>query len=228
MSSPAFHDGKAPFNIPSKDTPCETYYKIYGDLRSDSRPLVILHGGPGSGHEYMEPYNRIWTDYQIPVVFYDQIGCAASTHYPETMGDKSFWSVDLFVAELANLIRHLGIDRPDGPGFDVLGHSWGGIIAVRYAAGQPLGLRRLILAGTNSGAQVFKNHLWKLLDQIPYEHRQAIEEAAKTEDFTTKAYADAMDSFQRMFMCRAEPYPHPLLAKNRANQAADPTVRVSV
>lgn len=144
MDSESFREGKAPFQVLPQGIPCETYYKVYGELGGDIPPLIVLHGGPGSGHEYIEPLSRIWTEYRIPVVFYDQIGCARSTHLPETMGNKSFWQVSLFIAELVNLIRYLKVDRPEGPGFDILGHSWGGIFAAAYAAQEPAGLRRLV------------------------------------------------------------------------------------
>lgn len=54
---------------------------------------------------------------------YDQIGCGRSTHLPEKLGDEAFWSVELFVRELDNLIYYLGLRET---GFHLLGQSWGG------------------------------------------------------------------------------------------------------
>jgi hypothetical protein len=44
-------------------------------------------------------------DYGIPVILYDQVGCGQSMLLPEMMGDTSFWTVDLFMEELENLLK---------------------------------------------------------------------------------------------------------------------------
>ncbi|KAI1774362.1 Alpha/Beta hydrolase protein [Hypoxylon cercidicola] len=118
-------EGRVPFMIPGKiDVPCSTYYKVFGDLASGAPPVIALHGGPGGGHEYLLPFAELWPLYGLPVVFYDQIGCGASTHLPQMSGNADFWQESLFIAELANLIDHLKLR--DGPGFHLLGQSWGG------------------------------------------------------------------------------------------------------
>nr|POE77443.1 proline iminopeptidase [Quercus suber] len=217
MSDLAYYEGKAPFKVSARDEPCETYYKVYGDLLSGPPPLVILHGGPASGHEYLEPYSRLWSDFRIPVVFYDELGCGQSTHLRDTVGDKQFWQPGLFADELESLVNHLRLDRSDGPGFDVFGHSFGGIVAVAFAARRPPRLRRLVLGGASADAQIFKKGLWALSRQLPTVHREAIDEAVETDDCATQAYKDAMAEFQKQYLCRCTPYPHPGLARNRQN-----------
>ncbi|CAK4021270.1 related to proline iminopeptidase [Lecanosticta acicola] len=225
MAKDNFRDGKAPFNLKSRHTPCETYYKIYGDLDCGRPPLIVLHGGPGVGHAYLEAYSGIATDCGIPVVFYDQIGCALSTHLPETNGDKAFWQPSLFVEELESLLAHLNISREDGPGFHVFGHSWGGTLAATFASRQPPGLRKLIIVSGTSDGQIFQNHLWQLLKQLPEAHEKAVEDAIRREDLTDPAYLAAMAAFGKAFLCRSDPWPPAELIESRKNQAADPTVR---
>ncbi len=116
-------EGKIPFNIPGKAIPGSTYYKIFGDLASGAPPVVMLHGGLAAAMNICFPFAKLWPGYGIPVVFYDQIGCGGSTHLPETEGDKTFWQESLFIAELDNLLDHLNLR--DGPGFHLLGQSWG-------------------------------------------------------------------------------------------------------
>ena len=90
--------------------PCQTSYKVYGDLKSGTTPVVALHGGPGSTHHYIISIADLYVKYSIPVVFYDQLGNGDSTHLPEKVGDAgSFWTEQLFLDELDNLLRHLGI-----------------------------------------------------------------------------------------------------------------------
>lgn len=64
-------EGTVPFKIPHMDTAGHTYYKIIGDLSSNSPRLVVLHGGPGTVHEYLLSFSRLWQQLGIPVVFYD-------------------------------------------------------------------------------------------------------------------------------------------------------------
>ncbi|CAJ2509846.1 Uu.00g057460.m01.CDS01 [Anthostomella pinea] len=90
MAGIQIREGKAPFEIPSIAEPCFTYYKIIGDLASGAPPVVVVHGGPGAGHEYLLTFADLWWDDGLPVVFYDQIGCASSTHLPQKAGDQSF------------------------------------------------------------------------------------------------------------------------------------------
>lgn len=118
--------GKAPFKIPNHDLQGETAYEIYGDLESGQVPLICLHGGPGIPHGYMVPISLVLIDYGVPVVMYDQMGCGESTHFPERKGDTTLWNPELFVAELDNLRQALGIKT-----FDLLGHSWGGMLAAQ-------------------------------------------------------------------------------------------------
>jgi pimeloyl-ACP methyl ester carboxylesterase len=75
---------------------------------------------------------------------YDQIGCGRSTRLPEKLGDGSFWTIDLFLAELENLLSHLEIQDD----YDLLGQSWGGCLASELAVRQPKGLKKLILANS--------------------------------------------------------------------------------
>lgn len=92
--------GRASFKIPGFELQGETAYEIYGDLNCGKIPLITLHGGPGIPHDYLFPISLLLVDYGIPVVMYDQIGCGRSTHFPDRMGDSSFWKPELFVAEV--------------------------------------------------------------------------------------------------------------------------------
>ena len=120
--------GNALFKIPKYDLQGETAYEIYGDLESGKIPLIALHGGPGFPHGYLLPLTLLLTDYGIPVILYDQIGCGKSTRYPDRMGDGAFWTAELFMAELDNLKQALGIKN-----FDLLGHSWGGMLVAQVS-----------------------------------------------------------------------------------------------
>lgn len=216
-------EGTVAFKIQHIDTKCHTYYKIIGDLSSKSPRLVVLHGGPGTGHEYLLPFSCLWKQFGIPVVFYDQIGCAASTHLPQTAGDESFWQESLFLAELDNLLDSLGLR--DGPGYHILGHSWGGRIAAAFATTQPQGLQRLILASGIASSQTYVEGLQILRRQLPSDVQLAIDEGEQKGDFDSARFREAMDVFFRKNFCRADPFPPKELLPAFKHMSEDKTVR---
>ncbi|CZT20853.1 related to proline iminopeptidase [Ramularia collo-cygni] len=218
-------EGTIPLTVPSVDTPCYTFYKIFGDLRKGP-PLVIVHGGPGSAHEYMLPYAKLWTQHGIPVVFYDQIGCASSTHIREKAGDKSFWSNDLFIKELENLLDFLHVRDADGPGFDLLGHSWGGMLVAAFAARQPRGLRRIILASALASVDLWRECLPYFKSKLTPEARQALEDVLKSGNLEnpSQAFREAEATYMKTFWCRKDPIPPELLTIKKHGEI-DSTVR---
>lgn len=114
------------FPLPTISQPCKTSYTIFGSLKSPHRPLIVLHGGPGIPHNYLLPLRQLTALYDIPVIMYDQLGCGKSTLLPEKNGDENFWTTELFLDELDNLVGKL-----IGEGeYDLLGHSWGGMVSL--------------------------------------------------------------------------------------------------
>src|SRR3954454_3707421 len=82
-----------------------TWYRLTGDLGSRP-PVVVLHGGPGATHSYTLRMARL-VEQGWPVIHYDQLGAGESTHLPDKGAD--FWTVELFLEELENLLAKLGI-----------------------------------------------------------------------------------------------------------------------
>ncbi|TGJ80173.1 hypothetical protein E0Z10_g8601 [Xylaria hypoxylon] len=213
-------EGKARFKIPLIDEPCFTYYKIIGDIPGDTPPVIIAHGGPGAGHEYLLTFADLWPKYNVPVIFYDQIGCASSTHLQQKAGDRSFWHEQLFQDELDNLIDHLDIRR----GFHFLGHSWGGMLGSAFAARQPRGLRRLVLASALASKELAIRGTRLLRDQMPPDMRQALDEAEEKGEYDSPSYKGALDYFHRKHVCRADPFPPAELLPAFKNLSEDTTV----
>ena len=78
-----------------------TWFRVTGDLNSGRLPLIVAHGGPGCTHDYVDSFKDLAATGRA-VVHYDQLGNGRSTHLPQA--PKDFWCVDLFLAELDNLI----------------------------------------------------------------------------------------------------------------------------
>lgn len=155
-------EGTVEFKVDGVDAPCKTWYKVFGDLKS-RRPLVALHGGPGIAHNYLLSLADLVGTHAIPVVLYDQLGNGNSTHLPDKMGDTAFWTEKLFIAQLEGLLDHLGIQDD----FDLLGHSWGGMLGARFATTHPPGLKNLIISDSPASMKLWVEAAKKLRAQLP-------------------------------------------------------------
>jgi len=125
-----------------------TWYRITGSLDATKPPVVILHGGPGGGHDYTEAFKGLAARGRV-VIHYDQLGCGRSTHLPDKGVD--FWTVQLFLDELANLLQVLEITGA----YHVVGQSWGGMLGAEHGVTRPAGLRSLVIADSPASMRLW-------------------------------------------------------------------------
>lgn len=202
-------EGSVDFQVPSASKVTKTWYKVYGDIKaSNTRPLVVLHGGPGFSHLYLLSLVDLTRDYGIPVVFYDQLGGGNSTHLPEKAGDVSFWTMTLFIDELDNLLRHLGIQD----NYDLLGHSWGTQLGAVHALGQPRGLKRLILASGIPDIDLWGVAAKKLRATLPQDVQDTLNKHEADGTTDSKEYEQAVSVYYQNFVCRLSPMPEDVQA----------------
>jgi L-proline amide hydrolase len=192
-----------------------TWYRVAGDLRAGV-PLVVLHGGPGCAHHYVLSIADLAGPHRA-VVHYDQLGCGNSTRLPDE--DPSFWTVELFLAELDNLLGHLGVAGE----YDLLGQSWGGMLAAEHAVRRPAGLRRLVIANSPASMRDWREAAEKLRAELPSDVRETLERHEAAGDYDHPEYKAASDVFYARHVCRIVPNPPEV---ERTNQliAEDPTV----
>ena len=203
MSSNQYSTGEIDFVY--KGESLKTWYKVFGDLSSPTTPLVVLHGGPGIPHNYVLPHSCLFTERGIPVIFYDQVGCGASTHLKGKPAE--FWSVELFVAELDNVLAHFHIRNR----FDLLGHSWGGMLAQEFVAKrQPKGLRRLILADSLASMALWEVSVNRLLRGLPQDVQDTIKRHENAGTTDSKEFHEAMHVFYQKHVCKLDPWPQDL------------------
>jgi L-proline amide hydrolase len=195
----------------------QTWYRITGDLESASKtPVVILHGGPGATHNYTLRMARL-SEQGWPVIHYDQLGAGLSTHLPDKGAD--FWTVDLFLDELDNLLAGLGV----ADDYHLIGQSWGGMLGAEHAIRQPAGLRSLVIADSPASMDLWVAEANRLRESLPSEVQRVLlqhEEAGTTD---SPEYAEAEKAFYDRHVCRVVPNP-PEVAKSFDNIAEDPTV----
>jgi L-proline amide hydrolase len=192
-----------------------TWYRVTGDLAANT-PLVVLHGGPGAAHDYALSIAGI-AEQGRAVVHYDQLGIGRSTHLPERGAD--FWTVQLFLDELDNLLAALGIaDR-----YHLLGQSWGGMLAAEHAVRRPAGLRALVIADSPASMELWVSEANRLRAALPDEVQRTLleHEAAGSTDHPD--YRAAEKVYNDRHVCRVVPNP-PEVAATFAAIDADPTV----
>ena len=193
-----------------------TWYRVVGDLKSSKTPVMILHGGPGAGHNYCEPIAEVLAQTGRAGVLYDQIGCGNSTHLPDK--PKEFWTPELFMEELVLLTEHLGISNK----YDIVGQSWGGMLGMQFAITKPKGLNAMVIADSPASMEVWVSEANKLRKELPPEVEATLlkhEAAETTED---PEYVAAVDVFYSRHLCRIPQPPYVLASFEQL--AADPTV----
>lgn len=194
-----------------------TWYRVEGDLGADGpAPLVVLHGGPGAAHDYLESMADVASTAARPCVLYDQIGCGRSQHLPDAPAD--FWTVELFCRELTAVLDQLGIAER----YHVLGQSWGGMLAMEHALAHPPGLRSLIVANSPASIELWVEETTRLRSLLPGEVQDVLtrHEAAGTTD--SAEYEQAVMRFYERHLCRI-PFPD-ALQRTFSQLAEDPTV----
>lgn len=194
----------------------ETWYRITGDLHSGLAPLVVLHGGPGVPHDYVLSLTALASGGRA-VIHYDQFGCGGSTHHPEKGAD--YWTVQLFLDELDNLLEHLGI----ADSYHLLGQSWGGMLGSEHAIRQPRGLKSLVISNSPASMALWVSEAMKQREALPESVREALNRHEANDTTDDPEYLAATQVVYDQHVCRVVPNPPEVLrAMERLNE--DPTV----
>jgi len=177
----------------------ETYYKVFGDLKNRTRtPLVVVHGGPGLSHDYLLPISDLAKTANIPVIFYDQIGNARSSHLKDK--PPSFFTIPLFIDELENLLAYFNISDS----FDLLGHSWGGILISEFEVQRkPAGLRRFVCSDSLADYSLWGKSCGELLQTMS----QEVQEGMMGGMADPAKYWAALQQFHGRYGCTLDPPP---------------------
>lgn len=178
------------------------WYQIVGS--GEATPLLVLHGGPGIPHDYLEPLADLADE--RPVIFYDQLGCGKS----ERPDDGSLWRIERFAEEVGQVRQALGLTQ-----VHLLGHSGGTIVALEYLLQQPAGVVSLTQVGPVLSAPRMLANNARLYATLPEDMFAAVQrhEAAGTMD--SEEYQQAVEAFSRLYMNRVWPKPE---SSQRASQ----------
>ena len=175
-----------------------TWYRIVGNGEEPGKlPLLVLHGGPGASHDYLEPLEAM-ANTGRRVIFYDQLGGGNSDH-PH---NPSMWTVELFVEELGAVRKALALDH-----LHILGQSWGGMLGMEYALTQPSGLASLTIADSPASMIQWVSEANRLRAQLPPEVQQTLLHHEQNGTTDSREYQDAMLVYYRRHVCRLDSWP---------------------
>lgn len=142
-------------NVPSKEGFVKTANgQLYYQTMGQGDPVIVIHGGPGMDQGYLLP-GMAELSQKHQVVFYDQLGCGRST---ATVIDESHITINSFVEDIETLRKALKFEK-----VTIVGHSWGGMLAMHYAVKYPKNIKKLVLMNTvaSSGIHDFVEELEK-------------------------------------------------------------------
>jgi proline iminopeptidase len=133
-------------------------YKIFSQKFGNGKiQLLLLHGGPLTTHEGFEVFLTQLPLDQYTIIFYDQLG----SYYSDQPNDTTLWNIPRFVDEVEQVAQFYKLDS-----FYLLGHSWGGLLAIEYALKYPQKLKGLIISNKSYSQQNLVNTRKEMMIEI--------------------------------------------------------------
>ncbi len=167
--------------------------------------LLLLNGGPGCTHEYFECFESFFPKEGIEFIYYDQLACGNS----DNPKDTSLYDLDRYVDEVEQIRKALGLDKTN---FYLLGHSWGGILAMQYALKYQDQMKGLVISNMMASCPLYGKYaddvLSKQMNPAVLDSVRAIE---KRGDFSNPRYMELLlPNFYKKHICRLPEYPEPV------------------
>jgi proline iminopeptidase len=148
--------------------------------------LLLLHGGPGATHEYFEACDSYLPAAGVEYYYYDQLG----SFYSDQPDIPDLWNIDRFVDEVEQVRVALGLDAGN---FFLLGHSWGGILAIEYALRHQQRLKGLIISNMMASIPAYNDYAERVL--MPTMNADALAEIKRLEaaqDYANPRYMELL------------------------------------
>ena len=179
--------------------------------------LLLLNGGPGATHEYFECFESFLLPEDVELIYYDQLGCGLS----DNPKDTSMWDLGRFVEEVEQVRKALNLNKDN---FYLLGHSWGGILAMQYALKYQDNLKGLIISNMMSSCPAYGKYAQEVLaPQFDQKVLDTIRQIEAKGDFQNPKYMELlMPHFYAKHICRLpmDQWPEPMnRALSKTNQS---------
>lgn len=205
------------------DTPMGPY-RVW-TKRTGNNPklkVLLLHGGPGSTHEYLEACDSYLPAAGVEYYYYDQLGSGFS----DGPDEPSLWELDRFVDEVEQVRDALGLSKDN---FVLYGHSWGGLLAMEYALHHQRNLKALVISNMMSSAPAYDAYARGVLtNEISPDALAEINALENNGDFDNPRYMELLNEhyYARHVLRMALPdWPDPVV---RAFAKINPAIYVSM
>ena len=182
--------------------------------------VLLLHGGPGATHEYFAACDSYFPAAEIEYYSYDQLGSAWSDQ-PDA---PDLWTIPRFVDEVEQVREALGLDHDN---FYLLGHSWGGMLAIEYALEHQRHLKGLVISNMMSSGPAYNAYtesvLMPAMDQDVLAEIKHLEATEATDDPRYMALLMEHHYVHHILRMPAEAWPDPV---NRTFASINPAIYV--
>lgn len=185
------------------------WYRLnHSQAAIERAPVIVIHGGPGGTHNSLLPCLQLAQTRSV--IFYDQLGSGHSDR-PE---DQSLWTLTRFTDEIDAIRAELGLAE-----CHLLAGSWGGSVALNYAARQPQGLKSVVLSGplVQTVRWMADNNAHRAA--LPADIQATLLRHEAVADYEHPDYVAAVRFFYERHLCRLVPWPEFMSAGGGANEA---------
>ncbi len=169
--------------------------------------VLLLHGGPACTHEYFECFDSFLPQEGIEYIYYDQLG----SFYADQPKNDSLWTTERFVEEVEQVRQALGLNKDN---FYLLGHSWGGILAMEYALKYQQNMKGLIISNMMADCHAYDKYADEVLaKQMPKTVLDSIKMFEARKDYKNPKYFELlMPHFYNQHVCRLplDQWPDPM------------------
>ena len=164
--------------------------------------VLLVHGGPGADHQYFEGFEDFLPLNGIEFHYYDQLDSTNS----EKTNDPALWTIERNTDEVEAVRRGLGLDH-----FYLLGHSWGGLLAIEYALKYQQRLKGLVISNMAASTDSFVRHVSKIRAQLPADIQAKLGVYENANETDNPAYQELLfQNVYKVFICRLDPWPDPV------------------
>jgi proline-specific peptidase len=164
--------------------------------RGAGLPLLAVHGGPGLPHNYIRALERLAGEREV--IFWDQLGCGNS----EWPSNTELWTMERSVAEMAAVVKALGLNR-----FHVFGNSWGGMLAEQYVLDVASGAVSLTISNSLASIPEFSKMVARLKSELDPATQSAIDRHEAAGTTYSAEYQAAIRTWNETYLCRVRPWP---------------------
>jgi proline iminopeptidase len=182
--------------------------------------VLLLHGGPGMTHEYLEAFDSYFPGAGIEYYYYDQLG----SYYSDQPDKPELWEIPRFVEEVEQVRQALGLNKDN---FYLFGQSWGGILAAEYALKYQQHLKGLVISNMMMSIPQYNDYAQEVImpamDQTALAEIRTLEAEGKTEDPRYMELLLPNHYTQHLLRMPPDQWPDPV---NRAFKHVNPKIYV--